>query len=320
MKTFNSNFIGLGFGSPLWLPWRSKNQALEFDNLTSALFSFLPTYAEFCTLFLDKFKWKFPVENEQLSSDFCELLQLYRGRCAVVDSGDNGFILCDFNPVERYYNMFGGYPRKIQAIDIFNNDKVIGTFDEDKFVIIPNNKLWYPTNITIMKYSLDIANLIDAMDLNTEAQKFPVVLQGTPEQKLMLKQLADKIECGDKYLFLDKAYNIDDIKTLFINAPFISKELDDLKERKRAELLTKLGINNANVLKESGINQYETNANNSLVELNNKALLTPRLESIEQIKEKFGLDVELEYQTSYTKPENDFTITEESEDNDNVTV
>ena len=290
-QSFYRNFMP--FFSPTAMPFaRSKNQALAWDNLTNALFSFLPTYAEFTSVCLDRFKWIFPEENEQLNSDFCELLNFYRGRCALVNSGDKGYMLCDFNSIDRKFNMFG-YPTTIEAIDVFNDNNVIGQFDSENFVIIPNNKMWYPTNMTVLKYSIDIANIIEAIDLNIEAQKFPVVLQGTTEQKTMLQQIADKIECGDKYLFLDKNYNVDDIKTLFINAPFISKELDEMKERKRAELLTKIGIDNANVFKESGINADETNANNSLVELNRKTFIHTRETAIEEIKEKFAIDVSM---------------------------
>lgn len=292
-------FNNMPFFSPFLNPSalffaRSKNQALAIDNLNNALFSFLPTYAEFSNICLTNFEWKFPAENEQLNSDFNELLLFYKGRSALINTGDTGYMLCDFNAIDRHFNMFG-YPTLIEAIDIFNDNKVLGQFSSDNFVIIPNNRIWYPTNYTVLKYSVDIANIIEAMDLNVEAQKFPVVLQGTPEQKTTLQQIANKIETGDKYIFLDKNYNVDDIKTLFINAPFISKELDEIKERKRAELLTKIGINNANVYKESGINESETNANNNLVSYNLESFITPRLNAIKEIKSKFDIDVSLKF-------------------------
>lgn len=305
----NSLFFST-FMNPSALPFaRSKNQALAFDDLSNALFSFLPTYAEFTTLCLDRFKWGFPEENEQLNSDFCELLNFYKGRSAVINDPERGFMLCDFYAVDKNFSMFG-YPTKIQAIDIFNNDKVIGEYGSNDFVIIPNNKIWYPTNITVMKYCIDIANLIEAIDLNVEAQKFPVVLQGTEEQKNALRIIADKIETKEKYIFLSKQINIEDIKTLFINAPFISKELDEIKERKRAELLTKIGINNANVFKESGINVDETNANNSLVDLNRKSFINARLEAIKEIKKKFNIDVTLNFKEGGSDSESVYNLSE----------
>lgn len=270
----------------------SKNGALHWEELFTSLNNFIPTYAQFSNLCLNFFDWELPVDNEQLNADFIERLLFYKGRCAIINDKSKGLMVCDFNTIGGNYNIFG-YPMKIQALDIFNYNKVIGEYDYKDFVIITNNKLWYPTNITVFKYSLDISNILDAINLNVESQKYPIILQSPDDKdKLSIEQLADKIDTGERYIFAKSGFNIQEaIKTLDISAPFISDRLQDLQQRKTAELLTALGINNENVNKESGITADEVNANNTLVKLNFDSMLIPRQEACDEIKKKFNIDV-----------------------------
>lgn len=269
----------------------SKNTALKWEDGFTALNNFIPFYAQFANLCLNFFEWDFPADNEQLSGDFLERLLYYKGRCAVIRDKNNGLMVVDFSAIDGFSNLFG-YPTRIQARDIFNYNRVIGEYDSEDFVIIPNNKLWYPTNITVVKYSIDIANILDSINLNVESQKFPVILQAADnEQKLTLEKLTEQIECGNRYIITKHSLNADSqVKSLEINAPFISDRLNDLQLKKTAELLTALGINNQNITKASGITSDEVNANNGLVLLNFDSMLIPRQEACDEIKRKFGIN------------------------------
>ena len=290
----------------------SKNGALHWEELFNGLENFIPFYVQFANLCLNFFEWELPVNNEQLNSDFIERLLFYKGRCAIINDKSRGLMVVDFVNIGGFSNMFG-YPTRIQARDIFDYNKVIGNYDSADFVIITNNKMWYPTNITVMKYSVDISNILDAINLNVESQKFPVILQATDEkQKLTMEQLADKIECGERYIFSKPEFNVNSlISSLDINAPFISDRLQDLQQKKTAELLTALGINNQNVNKESGITSDEVQANNGLVKLNFDSMLIPRQEACDEIKRKFNINVWCDVKDFNTDGLNtDFKLTE----------
>lgn len=270
----------------------SKNHALKWEELFDSLGNFIPIYAQYSNLCLNFFDWELPIENEQLNADFIERLLFYKGRCAIINDSERGLMVCDFTVVNGMSNIFG-YPTQIQARDIFDHNKVIGTFDSPDFVIITNNKMWYPTNITVLKYAVDISNILDSINLNVEAQKFPVILQSPDDKaKLTMEQYAEKIETGERYIFSKYDFDAKNaITSLNINAPFISDRLQDLAEKKTAELLTALGINNQNVNKESGVTTDEVNSNNTLVKLNFDAMLIPRQEACNEIKRKFNINV-----------------------------
>lgn len=278
---------------PLVAPFMtmSKNHALHWEELFTSLNNFIPIYTQYANLCLNFFEWELPLENEQLNGDFIERLLFYKGRCAIINDKTRGIMVCDFNTVDGMSNIFG-YPTRIQARDIFDYNKVIGDYDSDNFVIITNNKLWYPTNITVLKYSIDISNILDAINLNVESQKFPVILQSPDEKaKLTMEQLADKIDTGERYIFSKWDFDVKQaLSSLDINAPFISDRLNDLQNRKTSELLTALGINNENIDKASGVTADEVNSNNTLIKLNFDTMLIPRQEACDELKRKFNIN------------------------------
>lgn len=286
----------------------SKNGALHWEELFTSLNNFIPVYAQYTNLCLNFFEWELPVENEQLNGDFIERLLFFKGRCAVVNDKTRGLMVVDFQNIGGWSNIFG-YPTKIQARDIFDYNKVIGDYESKDFVIIRNNQLWYPTNITVLKYAIDISNILDAINLNVESQKFPVILQSSDDkQKLTIEQLSEKIETGERYIYLKDDFDVDRrLKSLEINAPFIADRLNDLQNKKTAELLTALGINNENIDKQSGISSEEVNANNGLIKLNFDAMLIPRQEACDEIKAKFGINTWCDVKNFNTAPLIDFS-------------
>ena len=279
----------------------SKNDALAWENLGDAILTFLPVYIPLANACLSRFKWDIDNAEKLLDSAFIEKLLFYKGRAAIVNDKSRGLIVCDFTPIKQGANFFG-YPSEIQALDVFDYNNVIGNYNYDDFVIIENNPLWYPTNITLWKYALDIANIFDAVNLNVDAQKFPIVFQGDSKQKLTMEQLADKIECGDRYIFMDKDYKLDDITTLEINAKFVAKELYDVAERVSNTLLTAVGINNANSIKQSGITTEETNANNELITINYNVLKLSREKAVNEVKEKFNKTISVSENDAIIQP------------------
>lgn len=289
----------------------SKNDALQWQNVSSDMLTFINYYQWYSNIALNTFKWKFQADFNLLDTLFIEKLLFFKGSCAVVNDKNKGLMLCAFTNISEYYNYFG-YPTKIQGYDIFNNGKVIGTFDSDDFVIIPNNILWFPTNLLVIDKSNKIANLSEAIDINTDGQKIPVVFQGTPEQKETMKQLGAKYIKGENPLFLPKEMNVNDVTSLNPNVPFKALELYKAKDCAQAELLSMLGINNVNISKESGVSSDEVKSNDRLIQITFNSFKDARELAIKELKEKFDIDVTLEYDNKLLQNEL-FTKTIESE-------
>lgn len=273
----------------------SLSQSSDFNNdllsLSNDFLDFIPIYTLYTNIALNISKVIFPQENTQLNSDFNEKLLFYKGKSAIVKDKSKGYILCDFSTINSHFNMFGE-PTKISAFDVYTGEN-IGQYTEDDFVIIKNNPLMVPTNLTILKASIDLTEIMQASVENVKQQKFPVVFQGTNQQKLTFEKLIENLEKKYPYIFLDKEINVDDITKLMIDAKFISKELLDLFERRKSMLMESLGIANVGVMKQSGISDDEINSNNILTDMAADLSITCKKNAIKELKDKFNLSATL---------------------------
>ena len=273
----------------------SLSQSSDFNNdllsLSNDFLDFIPIYTLYTNIALNISKVIFPKENTQLNSDFNEKLLFYKGKSAIVKDKSKGYILCDFSTINSHFNMFGE-PTKINAFDVYTGEN-IGQYTEDDFVIIKNNPLMVPTNLTVLKAAIDLTEIMQASVENVKQQKFPVVFQGTNQQKLTFEKLIENLEKKYPYIFLDKEINVDDITKLMIDAKFISKELLDLFERRKSMLMESLGVANVGVMKQSGVSNDEVNSNNILTDMSADLSISCKKNAIKELKDKFNLSASL---------------------------
>ena len=270
----------------------SKDNALFFEGLTDNVLFFLNYYSHFANICLSRYAWDFDKEKySAISADFIEKMLFFRGSCAIIND-ENGLKCCDYTVVKNKYNsMFE--PLEINAID-YTNGTTLGTFSSEDFVIVKNNFLAYPTNLTVMRFCAMMSNLDIATKINTFSQQIPILLQGTEKQRKTLEELAAKMELGNRYIFAPLESDLSKaISSLDIREPFIAKDLIDVKNQCINQLLTLLGINNENVNKQSGITSDEVNANNAFVKISSDIYSLQREKTIEELKEKFDFDVKI---------------------------
>lgn len=265
----------------------SHNQFETLNNISTDVLSFIPIYSNITSLCLSRFKWDFDNPNLNDDREYIEKMLHYKGRCAIVNDENKGYISCDFI-VSKWDR--SGRPQLIKAVNGYNQSDVYGEYVVDDFVILKNNSFQYPTNLTAYLYSSLISQLNVLSMKNIEQQKFPVVFQGTPEQKQTLAEVSSKLKNGDIYIFLDKSFNINDITKLSIDIKFLVPEIMDTKDRLKNEMLTLLGFDNVNVSKESGISTDEVNANNGIIAVTVEDMLESRLKAGEELKNKFNIN------------------------------
>ena len=276
----------------------SKNNVLKWEDWNGENLEFINYYTYYTNIALNNFKWiisdikKYPL----ITSDFIEKLLFYKGCCAVINHPDRGYMLCTFATIDGYYNYFG-YPTKITAYDVFDGLTPLGNYDYNDFVIIPNNILFYPTNNIVIEKAMKLATIQEAIDINIDGQKIPVVFQGETEQKQTLQIVMKKYYQGERPLFLNKEFKTADVTCLNPEVPFKVPELYKAGDTVKSELLTMLGINNVNISKESGVTDSEVNSNNQVVNLSFDIFKNARLKAIDELKEKFGIEAQLEILT-----------------------
>ena len=156
-------------------------------------------------------------------------------------------------------------------------------------ILVMNNWDRTPTagSMELFAYRLYMAQR--TCDVNISAQRFPVMIRGTKNQRLTLENLYNQYNGNQPFIFGDSdQLNEDILKAIDTKAPYVVDKISDYKKEIWNEALTFLGINNIAITKKERLTENESNENNELVNLNLQAMLEPRLRACREFNEKYG--------------------------------
>ena len=197
-------------------------------------------------------------------------------RCSTNGGGFNAYGI----PIRRRAYGYNGYN---ETVDITNS------------VIIFNNMLRTPAFRTCQLFARQLSRIAATIDVNINAQKTPVLILGTEQQQLTLKNLYLKWDCYSPVIFGDKNLDISGFQVLRTDAPFIAPELKDLFDRYWNEALTYLGIPNLTVQKRERLIRDEVLRTQGGTVASRNSRLKARERACELINEMFGLDISVSY-------------------------
>ena len=161
-------------------------------------------------------------------------------------------------------------------------------------VIIRNNDEMIPTSSTIQLYAFKLANIDRTIDVNINAQKMPMIIKCSEQQKMTLKKVIQQTKDNEPYIWGDKDLDLSGIEVLKTEAPVVFKDLELEKHMILNEVMTFLGINNANMDKRERLVDDEVQANNEQIEANFNIMLKARQRAAEQINKMFGTNITVE--------------------------
>ena len=124
-----------------------------------------------------------------------------------------------------------------------------------------------PVRSLVMYYIEKIVDVEKTIEMNLFVHKLPRLVVVSPEDKERVADLMDKIEAGEKKLFLD-ANDVQAIKNVLesgSNTSYIIDKLYQYKQNLENELSTFLGINNNPIEKAERLVTGEVNSNNQLI-------------------------------------------------------
>jgi hypothetical protein len=235
---------------------------------------------------INRFIWKGLPKH--IDVDFVEKELADLGELAFINHKIYGFQItyCTGDNINMY-----GRPTRYFC---FTADYTINEyFNADEIVIIRNNKLSQNSHDFINMYASLIAEIQKTKEVNLNAQKTPILVQADESQLLTLKNLYAQYEGNSPVIFGTKQLNYEDLKVLKTDAPYLLDKLQSEKIDTINECLNFMGIKTVTDKKERMVTD-EVQANNDLVNICLSMFLNTRLQAKEQIKEKFGLDVEIE--------------------------
>lgn len=178
------------------------------------------------------------------------------------------------------------------------------TLNESDSVIIWNNYLRQPSVLDVKMFAKRLYNLDRIIDVNANAQKTPVLVQGTEKQRLTLVNLYKEFDGNAPFIFGDKNLDLNSLRAISTNAPYVADKLYQLKTQIWNEALTYLGISNLNIQKKERMITDEVQRNQGGTIASRYSRLEARREAVDKINRMFGTDISVLYRE-------DFQITNE---------
>lgn len=172
----------------------------------------------------------------------------------------------------------------------------------------------------VMFYIEKIVDVEKTIEMNLFVHKLPRLVVCSPEDKARVNELMEKIEAGEKKLFLD-ANDVQAIKNVLesgSNTSYIIDKLYQYKQNLENDLSTFMGFNNIPVEKAERLITAEADSNNDLIEESGDCFVSCLKDFRDEVKEVLGFDLgELKVNGPKDEEEEE-TPEEESEDKENA--
>ncbi len=190
-----------------------------------------------------------------------------------------------------------GNPVLRRAYSGYNNYQKL--LKESNSVIIWNNYLHTNSILEVKMFARRLYNLDRIIDVNANAQKTPVLIQGTEQQRLTLKNLYKEFDGNSPFIFGDKNLDLNSLKCLQTGAPYVCDKLYNLKQMYWNEALTYLGINNNGAQKRERMLAIESSQAQGGTISSRYSRLQSRREAVEKINAMFGTNIEVNYREDF---------------------
>lgn len=190
-----------------------------------------------------------------------------------------------------------GNPVLRRAYSGYNNYQKL--LKESNSVIIWNNYLHTNSILEVKMFAKRLYNLDRIIDVNANAQKTPVLIQGTEQQRLTLKNLYKEFDGNSPFIFGDKNLDLNSLKCIQTGAPYVCDKLYNLKQMYWNEALTYLGINNSGAQKRERMLAIESLQTQGGTISSRYSRLQSRREAVEKINAMFGTNIEVNYREDF---------------------
>lgn len=239
---------------------------------------------------------------ESVDSRYIEL-HLFSNGCMVYFDDEvmgNLCLDCTYNGGLDVY----GYPILRRAYSSYNGYNRL--LKDSNSVIIWNNLLHIPSEADIRAYARRLWMLDRIIDVNANAQKTPILVQGNEKQRLSLINLYKEYDGNAPVIFGDSSLNTDGLKSISTGAPYVSDRIYELKTQIWNEALTYLGISNINIQKKERLITDEVTRNQGGTVASRYSRLEARRQAVERINDMFGTNIKVNYREDYQEiePEN----------------
>lgn len=219
------------------------------------------------------------VENALLFNNFL---------CWYYEPNLGGLILCRY----RYGGEYDLYwkPKTVNLLTL-SGKSIKDNVPYEDIILCRDNSMDIIPFLTLNGYMEKIIEIEDTLSINTQLTRFPTVFTCSRKQLGTFKALFNDIKKLTPFVFGDKDV-IDGVEQFDIKLPVPLTDIYDLLEQYKNMCLASMGIYGSDSKRERLITA-EINANNDYTDFIYQGMLNERKLWIKQIKEKWGIDIQL---------------------------
>ena len=185
-----------------------------------------------------------------------------------------------------------GRPKKIEVMGQNGYRRVLNS---DEFVIMYDNNGRYPLYLDICQYAERLSLNVRTADINIAQQKTPRVFKTSQEKERSIRDLVNGVDGYENTIITYENMDLDETSMVLAPAPYVSDKIDLHKENIWNEFLRLIGISNLSFQKKERNISDEIQAMQGGTIASRFSRFEPRKRAIEEINEKFDLDIEVQY-------------------------
>ena len=272
-----------------------RNKSREFENSAyknSELYLYY--FNRLKELAISMFEWK----NLPSTVDprFLELTLFNDGQCLFFKDEVMGYLTlqCTIGGKFNVYRVPTN--RRAYATNGYQNN-----LDETNSVIIYNNMLRENAIEVVDMFAKRLYDLDSIIDVNANAQKTPVLITCDETQRLTLQNIYMQYTGNQPVIYGNKNLDVNGIKVLKTDAPYIGQMIYELKINVWNEALSYLGISTVNNVKRERLITDEVQRNLGGTYASRYSRMNMRKEACKNINEMFGLNIDVDYRQDYSE-------------------
>lgn len=177
----------------------------------------------------------------------------------------------------------------------YANNRYRNVLNNTNSVIIFDNYLHEPAWPALCMFAQQLTNIEVTKAINLRAQKTPVMILCDDKQRLTMENLFMKIDCGAPVIYGTKNLDLDSVKVLNLEAPYLVDKLQEEKINVLHEAFSFLGVGSLEIVKRERYITNEIQAANESNIAQRANRLKARTEAAEHINDMFGLELSVSY-------------------------
>ena len=186
-----------------------------------------------------------------------------------------------------------GRPTKIKPIS--RNGAYNRILNRDEFVIMYDNNSKIPIYPNIIQHAERISQIKRTLDINISQQKTPRFWETSEENRKTIERIKDTVDANQEVVFTYDNIDINGISCNLNPAPNLMESLNQAKVNEWSEFLELIGISNVSIQKKERMIRDEIITSMGGTIASRFSRFESRKKAIDEINEKWGLDISVEF-------------------------